>query len=270
MNKIIGVLLGATIGVMMLGLVLAPVISDAIDDTGEKYNNAAGILSKVYDGETIVIDVDVETGAISVNGETASSAGLAVVADKFVVTSSAGSILYNSIDGTTERTTDLSISINANVATIDGTTYDLDWCFYANPDGDYRMYPNASANRDIYVNSIDQIYGSNWITSTGKWFSFHGDDVLINGDTAVKAQYTLDPVDGYSNLYTIKIGGGSEGEYTFMDGDYQVFPRFWVMPHEVVGYSDSENSYVSILGAIPVVLIAALVATIALMFSRRY
>lgn len=273
-NKIVTAALGIMIAVVMIGGAFLPAISSSVDEIGVKYNNPTGVLSKMSEGETVTVVIDVETGQITVNGEYTINSGVATISDQFIISSTAGNLLYNSVNAT-QNITEYDITVNLNgknaIVTYGETTdnYTFDWCFYPSIDGDYRGYANATSNKEIYLNDIDQLYGANWLNSKNVWFSFVGDTVKVGGITT-EADYSLNQLGNYSDAYTLMIGGGAEGQYTFTYDEYVTHPRFYVMPAEIEAHTSADNAIIAMYNILPIVAIAGLVmAGIYVFFTRK-
>lgn len=280
--KIPMIAISAFVVIVIMAGVLIPVVDDYRDTTVEKYNTTNGIMSKLSnESETIIYDAVNKTATINDVVVASGNSRVFCISDQFVLQSgdtllwndyeqvgvtATGDVTIDIVDGKTVTITD---SADAPVS----KTYEVGWCFVASPDGDYRAIPNGTSTFITYLNSIDQIYGSNWLGTTSKWFSFEGSKVTYDG-TTIDADYTLTPVTGVNDVYTAVLGGGAAGEYSFVvdnsGSDYTCHPRFWIVPASVEGVKEGKEAINSLLGVIPVmVVIALLVAVVALVFRGR-
>ncbi len=151
---------------------------------------------------------------------------------------------------------------------------EYDWMFVANDMGNYRSLNLANyASASIVFNSPSQIYGVNYVESADDvWFSFNGGNV----------RYGLSDLS--MNIESVKIGENisrsvvdlTDSDWSFnidVDGEpYQVNPYIWIVPHEVSGtVTGIPSSVENIVGAIPIMLIVAvLLAIITAFFRTRY
>lgn len=279
-NKIMTVIVSIALGTIVLGGVLMPVINDALDDSREIYNNSLVNLSSVI-GEDL--EVDVVDRAITIDDASVSlpsTAGILMCTDKFnvIFTDSQVQLFASGIEGV-KAITSFNCVIDNQVATIayvhndvpGSIEYVLDWGFIFDPDGDYGMVRYYNTNSTVKINNIDDLYGSNILSATNGWFSFHGKNVVADGQSLV-AEYTLTPIDGYEGIYNINIGNlGTGYSFDFTDPNgtlHEIHPWVYVIPNEVIGYKDGFSG-MSLLLVIPVfVILALLIAAVTL--TRRY
>lgn len=300
-TKLIGVIIAASVAILMSGSILLPVINDAVDDTKIYYNNSLGSYSMINDGSDIEFSI-VPTGNTSgvvhnivIDGEIRANlySGYVrslVISDKFVISQTDARLLAfaHVIDGvphnlTFESGTTLTVSLSDYVATVsngtDTYTVPFDWCFYRdNKSTSYRTIDFSDSESVIYINDVNQVYASNWIFATGEFFAINGTNVTIYGeneDTTASYDGLTEVMNGVSSFNVGHIAGGVRTagiHFSVLDdgADYEVYPYFIVVPASVYGQTETNESYTALLYAIPVVLLTAIVATIAMMFARRY
>lgn len=289
-NKIVIGLISASIAIIMVALVLSPVISDAIDDQHEFYNNSVGQFSKVVsDDVTIEYVADVENIAYTYSVNGVSQTTLSGYNDVLFATSGAMMkvakssssissyvVWYSEVGGSTRvdnpNSVTATITRDAIIATVvksNGTseslTIPIDWGFYAVTEGDYRAVWEPY---DVYVNDITQVYSANWLNTTTEFFSLHGADAFYMGDT-ITADYDLSAVSGVVDVYNL-----ASGDLTItVDNNgtpYVATPYVVIVPVEIVGDKSNHSDAISaILSAIiPLIIIA--VALMAVSLTRRY
>lgn len=275
MNTKIPIIISVAVAVMMVGALLVPFIDSATDEYSEMYNNSSANLSSILSEN---MNIEFTADALTVNGEDvpiSSPTGLRIVTDSFNIIRTEDHIEL-AYKGNPDLVifTELSISMVDEMATIDwvdsssvegSVVLPVEWGFVLDPDGDYGLLRYYNLDRNIYLKSIDDLYGSNRLITTGDWFSFHGDNVILSDGTKIKANYSLNPISGYEGVSTINIGGNGTGFSFTVDNDgepYTVSPWIYVAPNEVVAYKTGLGS-LALLFAIPPILIVAFIAILA-------
>lgn len=287
-NSMIMAIIGITVAIVVFSSVLVPIVGDYSNESKVVYNNPTTQVSKVVDGEhTITIDgttlaVEIDDVDVTPTGNTA------------LVMSSGYNLLYQKSDSqiqlynyTTLNTGflvlngDVEMTLSETSASIEygavdsRTTLELEteWAYIYDTNGEYGLYRSYNQNKTLYVNSIDDIRGSNILLTTHDWFSYVGEDVeLLSGDS-IKADYTLTPVSGMKDLYTISVGGTGTG-YTFdVDNEgtpYTVHPWIIVAPIKVTAVSDVNAPVIPLVEIIPIlVILGILLSTIIFFISRK-
>lgn len=299
-TKLIGVIIAASIAILMSGSILMPVINDAVDDTKVYYNNGAGHYASITD-ETVTINATLGEGDNAMINYTVNGESVGANRGKTTILISDNCTIYGPYTNTIELT---GIDKNGNlispvryssitaiissdsidltgVVVSDSSTvnyeFDNNWAFYRSNSGDYRVLDNIRDNTLIYINDINQIYSSNWITTTSEFFNLNGDDVTVRDgttETTTTASVTLNSVMNGVKSFLISSDRTSSAAFHFEVDNagepYDVYPFYFVIPASVYGQTESNESYTALLYAIPVILLTAIVATIALMFARRY
>lgn len=273
------------IGILLTTTAIIPLVNDYTSDNTTVYNQTVGTLSKLTGDEEIEVDFTYSGKIITIDGTVVAQGNnkLICMTDKFVLYSAdSTNILWNDIDNNNIGPTgDITITIDGNninvtdsaTPTPESRDYEVSWCFVPSLGGDYAMYANGNSAGSVYLNSVDQIYGSNWASTTSTWFSFKGLEVTY-GDEQLTAELPLTPVSGVSDVYTASIGGGSSAEYTFtVDNsgtDYTVHPRFYAIPASVSGVNDDAKSNVALVAVIPMMaFIMLIVAAAAMIYGKK-
>lgn len=296
MNKIVDAIIAAVIAVVIIGSVLMVAIDDNVI---LRKNNDYGSMAEYSNTDwSATFSTDGTTATWSVDGVEQTSFRMSNAGRVFLVMSDEFTLFFDQntsggvpIGGIAYNKNNVSIGINdvssCNVSMTDGVitctvgegtndpiVSNSKWVFVAKDLGDYRTFNLSNyTSADIYFTSIDQIYGVNYVGTTGNvWFSFHGDNVEY-GDTALKMNITSKKVG--ENVYSSTVNTtSSDWQFTVdNDGsDYTVNPYVWIVPYEVSGTAFGISSSVeNIIGAIPViVIVAVLLAIIAAFFRTRY
>lgn len=275
-NKLLTLVITLTVGIILAGSLLVPVVDDYSSTYKDVKNNASGYMADAFTSPgTLVVDTTSGSTVVTWDGESIGvTTGVYSISDKFVVYGSNGTTRYSDVDGAVSNispATTITVTFSDNSATVEygeiNKSFDLSWAFIrTGSNGPYIAYSPAATTFDHYLNSMDQLWGSNWIDTTSQWFSYHGSNVLVDGEP-VTAEYTLNKVSGYEDLYTLKIGGGAASEYGFIvdnDGtDYTVHPRFTVVPAQITAVKEGSTGILSLLGAIPLLFIVSLIVVAA-------
>lgn len=304
-NKIIGVIIGASIAVMMIASIMVPIINDAVDDTKVYYNNDFGVLAAATDEpvEYSIRYTGNTSGAISetyINGVKSATVyngvRAIVISDSLVVSqqnnvsawlisvgNSVESMNYYAMVSSPIEMTLTADNVSLSFESEGGENTSLDvptnWCYYRDDNStDYRIVDYTNADKVVYVNDLKQVRGASWINTTDEFFNFEGTTVNVYGDTPENPTMIY---EGYTNVmngvYSFDLGAVISGNRTdgvHFDVDnngtpYTVYPYFLVIPNEVYGQTETDTAYSAILFAIPAILIVALLVAILSSIIRR-
>lgn len=280
--KIVPAIVITAVAVILVGALLMPVIQDYDDDVKVVKNNVTNNLASVV-GEDHTITYTHSTGALSIDGE-----AVALTSQTGIICSNQMNIIYNTAPnlqlfssqhttGVVSITSDATIVIEGNKITITYSTdtveeYSCDWIYLYDVDGDYGIYRLYNQNKTVYLNDLNQMYGSNILTTTNDWFSFVGKDVkLAVGESPIIADVTTGSVAGTNKIISVNIGSSGTGYQFDVDNSgepYTVHPWIYVVPNEVVGYSDMNNQIVPLMYALPVLIIVAILVGVLMVVLR--
>lgn len=276
-----------TVGIILAGSILMPIVEDAQNKAGETTLNnqaiAGNLPYEIWDGEAITFyfngggNYSAETlnTNYTINGEPnglgistpnqtllfASNAFCAriggsdsshlIIQSQYIETATqyAGSKFTFEVDA--EKNYTLVIGTN------DPITYtgSLDWLVYAIPGGAANLLQLANASDPFYTSdSTDMIVLGN-IYTTGDNDTFYA---YFNGELSVNETYAdVSSVDiektavkGYSDLYTTTV--------TVNIGDESFTPYYIIAPKSIEAHSTTGAEY-ALYGAIPVLVIISLV-----------
>lgn len=259
----------------MVTTAVIPLAEDYTDSTRELYNNTANSMAIVGEGNHTIVANSTDM-TLSIDGVSIVLTGSIAIlmADQLNILYQNNQIqLFSSdyVSGFRVLAGEITITITDNVVSVVDTnidtSYECEWIYLYDKDGKYGMVTAYNLSRTYYVNSIDDIRGSNLLVTTSDWFSYVGADVkLKSGGEVTNVQYTLDPVSGFTDLYTITVG--STGTYAFdVDNSgnaYTVHPWIIVVPLEVTAHKPS-SSFVGLVSVIPLMAFVGLIAAAAAM-----
>lgn len=279
MNKTIMMIISVTIGIIVTGAVLVPVINSSMDRSRTIVNNSATNLASVIDEDTVI---SIDGRDILVNDVPAViTAGLLMSTDSFniiVATENIELTYKGSSSVYFVKTCDIEIVDNvANIVfTTDSAadpstlTFNLKWGFVLDPDGQYGMIRVYNTARNLTISNLSNVYGSNRLITTDSWFAFNGNNVELLDGTKIKADVIQNEVNGLSGAYTINVGSNGDGFTFTIDNNgspYVVHPWIFIVPNEVVAYK-SELVSMSMLTIIPIFVLIALISMVAVTIRR--
>lgn len=268
-TKIIGIVVALTVGVILTGSLLFPVLNDAQETAGdvETIVNSSSTHNSYQMGlvtnETIVVKVS--GGALYLNGETVpiSHAGtVGSIAESDVgyvgVRNNGASLYFFEYTETGLEThainPDVEVTITATSISYstDSFTATKVYSIGSNAPVKYQTAFNNSGSGPIYINSVDQVFGWGVFTSgeVSQLIAFSGDSAT-SASYPVTVEYTTEKVDGYTDLYKL-----TSYSVTFNDGSSNV-PSM-LIPVSVQAH-EASGAIFSLYGAIGVVVIVALV-----------
>lgn len=283
-NKLVPGIIMAAIAIILAGSLLVPIIQDYDDNAKVIKNNTTTNLAAVV-GEDHEIVFDYDTGALTID-----DADKTPTAQLGVIVSDQMNIIYNTTPnlqlfssqhptGVVSITSDATITIEDKKITITYATdtveeYTCEWIYLYDANGDYGIYRLYNQSKTVYLNDLNQMHGSNILTTTSDWFAFTGKDVTLASSTeTVTADVTTGEVTGTKDILSISIGGNGTGYSFDVDNsgtDYTVHPWIYVVPNEVTGYSEVDNTIVPLMHALPIlVIVAILVGTLAIFIRAK-
>lgn len=286
-SKIVGLLIGVAVAVLMVGTVLAPVISDASDGQRTIFNNANGQYSSIV-GDSLEIsytfDSENKTYEYIANGENISlrvGQDVVFITDTClfkmgVVNNPSNYIVY--YDGSShiiQNIKSLTVSASGGISSLNWVTssgangsaeLDHSWGFYATSVGDHRA---IFGSETIYYHDIGDIYGSYWHSTGAAFVSYNGENATYNGNPAT-VEYNSSPVNGVVDVYSTTISENSLTGISVSYGDVDFGVNVAIVPDKVIGdKTEFSDSVVAILSTIVPISIAAIVAAVAVAIVAR-
>lgn len=280
-KNLVMAVIGMVLAAVMVGGALLPAVASINDNSVTAYNNEQGQYSSII-GEDMTIEVT-NSYDLSVNDipvELINAEIPAIVTDSFMVkidTLNSGNYIayYSDTTGSVRKNNFESLTItisdnNANivVGTDEAVSIPISWGYIASTTGDYRA---IWVPFDVKINNISQFCGANWIMTTQKFASYHGDKVLYDGNE-ITANYNLTPYNQAKDVYSLKQGV-TGNDYSFkIDNNgtpYTVTPFLCIVPASVEGTTDGYQ-FASLFNVIPLIAVAGLVlAGIYVFISRK-
>lgn len=270
-KNLIMVVLGLTIGVIVLSSVLVPVIDSARSTAGETvvYNNSVtGYPLTLTEESHITISNVGSDITYNINGVDTYSRSWTintylfttdVITFEFPVYSSTNIVNVRVADSNTFLQTNVNHTITVdyvgNVLTlvIDGglpTTYDCSWAFVADKDGSY-LQAARGVSDPFYVNDPNELYLSGRYVDKNTFYSLYDGDLEIIGAGATSdITYDIELVSGTTDIYAI-----TDILVTIDDSAFN--PYTVIVPISVSGHKSAGATY-SIYGVIPVLMLVAL------------
>lgn len=274
--KVMQLVVGLTVGVLLMVGLVVPVTNDGVDASVEEFNNSDGIYAAAPTTETVTFDFKYVDGAPvwSINGETVEiQTGILLLTSSYIFTvDPTGTPMARFIGDGYGRQDNVTV-FNGTLSngTITGSftgangNYNIsrayDWAFYAANSGEWRSINiNDSQEHLVYVSSVNDIYTGNYDFTNSTFFIGHGETVRLGNGNKVTANIATNPVDGVTGVYSINLGTNTDG-YTYTVGDYTTHPYFFIVPAEVTGeLVEGGSVYAALLKVIPILGFIALIA----------
>jgi len=279
-NRIMAGIVGLAVCVILVGSLLVPIISEAQDDQEVVYNNilAQSNYSRIVDDDlddvNMVIVWDTATQVLTVDG----SAITVSPYNNTMFVSDQGGIRFSKETGTSKMyigditVVTLTGPVTATIASgmitvtcgVDSYTITpIEWLFIPDGDGNYKAFENSVPTKKLYVNSIDDIYFCVYIdTMSIGLTSGHGGSCTlwdVADDPSYDMTYTIERVQGYTDLYELTPSSYAVSTEAGTNPDLTPITPYWLMiPVEITAHTDVNSSIIGLLGAIPVVVIAAI------------
>jgi len=279
-SRIVAGVVGLAVCVILVGSLLVPIISEAQDDQEVVYNNIVSnsnyskIIDDDLDDVNMVIEWDTATQVLTVDG----SSTTVTAYNNTLFVSDQGCIFFSKADGTSTlyiggmATVTLTGPVTATIASgvitvacgVDSYTITpIEWLFIPDVDGNYKNYRNVYPENTLYVNSIDDIYFCGRITTQSiGLISGHGGSCTlwdVADDPSYDMTYTIERVQGYTDLFEFIPSSYAVSTEAGTNPDLTPFtPYHIMMPLEITAHTDVNSSIIGLLGAIPVVVIAAI------------
>ena len=258
-----------TVGIILVGSFLMPVISDATDDEVVFMNDGTYRMSALGE-DTITFHYANEV--YTVNGVEFTGHDFPVIQNDNVMFYApswyAGFQYIINDQGYTRYpisgSTDLTMIYNGATKTVSitsisgGNTYTSERTFvnevyYADPEGDYIW--SAAKPATVYVPS-DWVGFNCWSNEDIAFYSVMGDIVKVNGvtDTDASIELVTESVENCPDVKTITSYSVTLGD------DSTLNCRGWILPYKVVGHDVTKlTEYESLLTVIPILVIISLI-----------
>lgn len=292
MNKsslIIGIVV-VSVAIILTATVLVPVLDDAKKGyETESFDNPSGFGSeKVTDA---AISVDVSTSTLTMDGESWAVSGGKIpmfMAENYLFQINSGSLGSNDLvycdeNGpvrVTVKEMELALSnktITLNYTDSDdnevSTTIPCNWAYKVTgvDSAKYQLYNLYGTSKAVYYHSVTDFAAVGYTMSGSAiskvYSASNGDATVNNVDTTIQINGFTE-VSGYNQVYSGNITYNNG--FGIVDGDSTAYPWFVALPSAVIGYVEPDDGYSSLLSAIPVIMIVAiLLAVVGVFVSRR-
>lgn len=267
-NNLLALTIALTVGIIVAGSVLMPVLNDASSD--EHYSNAldsdAVYKLKLLDPTaTVTISVDMSTSVMTIGDTTFTidATHEAYIASDhawfrvYVPSSTTVQYRIDGMDANATTTSNCTITFANGSATFSSGSTALTWTtseflFVPSVYGTYGL--RSPSEGPQYVNSINDIYVCGVTNNKLVWGQ---GSTLTDGSNSYEAVFTsaVSLVDGSTNVYEMP----TQKDYRMQDGGSGYYPNRTIIPLNISGTSESWDNISSLLGAIPVLIIASLV-----------
>ena len=273
-NKLIPIVITLVVGIILAGSVLMPVLNDAQKDLGNPTiaNNTMksdDFNYTIWKGEDFSLVY--ESGTVTINGEDATAYYLAggnqriVIASNDFATRTGGTAdnptLNSEYIGDTSgwgsgfsfTVTDGQYSlVKGTAAAVTGT---LKWMVYADENGTANLGMVSDSSNAFYTSNVENLIVLGNIYTTGEndtFYSYYNGELTVNEAYADSSNVTITKTiaNGYTDIYATTITVNVDGE--------SFTPYFVLTPKAIAGHEAAGASY-SLLGAIPVMVIVALI-----------
>lgn len=285
MNKIITIVMTAIVGIILLGGLLMPIITEAAEDT--YINDSGTTLDMVSESVSGSVDLTTDTPTITIDGKSITKyadgsrvtiletdmfrLGLSTESYQGAIDYWNGSAAYHLTDAFDSATFEVSgkTAIVTYIKDDTPTTITVpysDWAFVISDDGYYADISAYWGNM-IYYGDTSQVYSGYYTYTAGYWYSFHGTQAKVNGSDAM-VTYASTPIEGTTG-HTARIGyQESDIVVTFTtatrDATANVFNI--IVPNKVI--VTKENG-LGLLYVVPILVIVAILMTAVRMAVSR-
>ena len=281
-NKLIQVVIAITVGIVVLGSLLVPVITEA-SSTEKTFTNDGVFYYGIFEPtDTYELTVDGTTGAITVNDVaidpivSASNQGSysLIASDNVLVRYGNNGSYFVQVVGIDHNNNTVSVGGNQTVTITDGQIYIIstDTTRAFNFTEFYGIVPSEDeavmkqSAQAVYVKGDSEIYGSGLTTVTSWSNMFHiegtyDDGITISSPLLTTATYdnikwNIEPVSGYKDLYKL---ASVEFDITYNDTTVHATYSYFGVPSEVTAEKSQhlDTTEIGLLAVIPVLMIVA-------------
>lgn len=252
----VGLMIGLVVSLMLVAYIMVPFISDTSNSIGTEMDND-GYGAYFSDENASVVCA---SKVWSIDGTAMTGTSAALVSDKAVMTFTIGSTNYGSMyfyDGTTANVKAFTVTDSGftyvNAGTNESTDVACEYVYYSAPSGEYAYYTGTGFN----INDGDRVVS--FVIDTAIFVVDLADTSVefctvstVETDASVVLNGTVTDNDAYETW--------SDGSYTvtYGDNDTTVTYNKVIAPIHYTDRTSEQNSMVSILGIIPVIVIIAL------------
>lgn len=284
--KMIGGLIAIFIAITMVAGVLVPVVSDGLTVVGDPITLQTGgsqanvRLGEVGEGDIITLVVG--DGSVTINGEvltldSPSTWTPVIYMDTGLVELRASTYAVNlKMYGEHTAPTTVSCPAGTTITVSDGVlTADLETpvsieygvCYSVGSDNNLAMLVDMGTRNDgaSLISSVNDIiiYGYYETGENDTNYSYVDGKLTVEEDFTSSISYDLTLKEGTTDIYELN-------EFSINVGGESFTPYHALVPFYVDGHADSGSAYDMLKIIIPLMIIAIIAASIALIVTRRY
>lgn len=277
-RNILILIIGVLVGAVVLSA-FVPVIMETQKVSGAvvEYDNVqSGYTYQLTEkNENVTITITGANGDIYFNGEVISDDGFAIVTDTVTVRASTSIKGLNVATPTQQLDLRVPWSSNFTITFIDGTctitnniddvgeeTVQYSWMYSPSDDGEWVTVTGSTTH---YVNSIKDVICSGYY-STGEndtgYYVRDGIAKVSDPDYTAGLTYTLNPVSGTTDVYTLASLNVNVGEESFT-------PWFLLVKKDIIGHEASGTMF-DLFGILPLIAGVGLLLFVVTEVFRRY
>lgn len=291
--KITTILIGVAISIIMVSSVLMPVIVEAQDNEKTVYNNQDnGRYSVLYDSDLSNLDATIVTsapgsGSLSVTvGDDSYNYPMSggrysmIMCDKLFIRIQSESLEIHTTTGVarqTDITFPLTVSIVDGVVTVsDAGSYSVTvtpekWVFIPDTEGKYETVFRTDGS--FYLNDLNQVYYTTYITSSNLGLVTgigNTAEYVATGEPIDIRFIDVETIEPYTDLIRVNLGDCQLNSDVATNSDgTPIVPNMYMVPISVDAHTPENNSITGLLSAVPVLLLVAIVASMAVLFRLR-
>lgn len=272
-TNVLTLIITLVVGIILAGSLLGPVISDAQKTIGTPTTvtnvmNTSSPNYTIWDGSDIVIEYDATNKVYSIDGVSnnfaAATQRILVASNDFACRNGGSTdnpqILSQyvteaaQISHTSFTFRVINKSYSFEVPGVDPYVGTLEWMVYAEDSGTTNLGQINQSAGTWYTSEQDKLIVLGNIYTTGEndtFYSYYDGDLTVNSAYEDVSSVTINKTlaEGYTDIYATTI--------TINIGDESFTPYFILTPKTVEGHEASGGAY-SLLGAIPIMVIVAL------------
>lgn len=275
-------IVATAIMILLASSVLIPIVSEAQKVAGDPVLFSSSGQQTAYAGgynpisPSVHVEYDITPEGININGEhieysSAATWGAVVIGEggTCTVRIQTYGVQFRQYDGATEITlanvaAPQTVILDGSTLTMGDYTFDVGEGYYLDLTGDYSLAVGLTERAGTwYVNSINDVtvYGIYLTGENDTAFALKNGVVTTAEEYDSHVNYALSKVDGTTDVYTLS-------DFTIDIGGETFTPYNSIIIKNCYGHKDSGATY-SLVGLIPILVIAGLVIGVIGMFVRN-
>lgn len=270
-----------------------PVILDAQDNEKTVYNNTDnGRYSVLYDSDLSNLDATIVASALN-SGSLSVTVGddsytypmvggrySMIMCDKLFIRIQSESLEIHTTEGVTRQTDvtfPLTVSIVDGVVTVsDAGSYSFTvtpekWIFIPDTKGKFETVFRTDGS--FYLNDLNQVYYTTYIlTSNLGLVTGNGNaaEYVATGEPIDIRFIDVETIEPYVDLIRVDMADCQLNSDVAINSDgTPIVPNMYMVPISVDAHTPENNNITGLLSAVPVIVLVAIVASIAVLFRIR-